>query len=298
MFCLAATAPHACSPPTLQLLPGALGRAAAALRRRPLCCRSAIISEAARRLSVAADLYRLQARTWLWAALDVAAGCLAERVLRAHADSLALFLHAAVALVFLRLPERGATWLMAARPLGIKLHEPLCASLGAFLLNLAHHFSAAGLLLVPGLQPGVVLLSRAGVLGITAQFSLAADALALLTLPLLALQALSRAWLRLHWAGISNLWRKLYRPPPSQHVAYRVERLTVGALLLTPLLLLAPTLLAYTALVEFMASLGSGAHKLISAALAQCTAPKGAKRSLPWFEPLPSKHGVLLRLRT
>jgi len=220
-------------------------------------------------------------------------------MLRAHADSLARFLHAAVALVFLRLPERGATWLMAARPLGIKLHEPLCASLGALLLHLVHHFSAAGLLLVPVLQPALVLLSRAGVLGITAQFSLAADAIALLTLPLLALQALARAWLRLHWAGIFNLWRKLYRPPPSQHVAYRVERLTVGALLLTPLLLLVPTLLAYAALVSLMARLGSGAHKLLCAALTHCTTPRvRSPKPLPWFQPLPTAHGVMLRLRT
>lgn len=95
--------------------------------------------------------------------------------------------------------------------------------------------------------------------------ALAADAVALLTLPLALQRAAVSGWLSLHWAGISNLWRKLYRPAALREAAaapvvggrrepYRVERLTVGALLLTPLLLLAPTLLAFGALVAALSA--------------------------------------------
>jgi hypothetical protein len=114
-----------------------------------------------------------------------------------------------------------------------------------------------------------------------------ADCIALLTLPLTVQRAAASAWLALHWAGIKNLWRKLYRPaalreaaaaPPAggaRNEAYRVERLTIGALLLTPLLLLAPTLAAFGALVTALAALPAAARAALRAAPA-------AVRSLPW----------------
>ena len=102
---------------------------------------------------------------------------------------------------------------------------------------------------------------------------------ALLALPLAALRLVASAWLSLHVAGIRNLWRKLYRPTAAtqaQTEAYRVERLTVGALLLTPLLLLAPTLLVYGGLIAVLAALPAGARAALR------TAP-ALLRSLPWL---------------
>jgi hypothetical protein len=130
-------------------------------------------------------------------------------------------------------------------------------------------------------QPGA--LTRAG----APQAALAADALGLLLLPLTIQRAAAAAWLTLHCAGIGNLWRKLYRPAALREAAaaapaaggrreaYRVERLTVGALLLTPLLLLAPTLAAFGMLVAALAALPTAARAVLRAGAPAC-------RTLPW----------------
>ena len=92
-------------------------------------------------------------------------------------------------------------------------------------------------------------------LGATMQAALLCDVLALLFLPLTILDALCALWMRVHAAGIRNLYSKLYRPQgkAAGRRAFRLERLTVGALLLTPLLALAPTLAAFGACARVLA---------------------------------------------
>ncbi len=134
-------------------------------------------------------------------------------------------------------------------------------------------------------------------------------------------RAAASAWLALHWAGIGNLWRKLYRPAALREAAaaapaagrdreaYRVERLTVGALLLTPLLLLAPTLLAFAALVASLAAVPAAARAAlratpaalrllpwhqVAALLGRCRAPHSGGA---WFQPVLGGGGGALVLR-
>lgn len=142
-------------------------------------------------------------------------------------------------------------------------------------------------------------------------------------LPLAAQRMAVRAWLALHLAGIRNLWRKLYRPAALREAAaaqpaaaggleaYRVERLTVGTLLLTPLLVLAPTLAAFGLLIAALAAVPTAARLALQRAPAALRAlPLGAVASLfwsreqggqakgAWFQPLPctSAGVVVLRL--
>ena len=138
-------------------------------------------------------------------------------------------------------------------------------------------------------------------------------------LPLAAQRMATRAWLALHLAGIRNLWRKLYRPAALREAAaarpagaggleaYRVERLTIGTLLLTPLLLLAPTLAAFGLLVSLLAAAPFTARLLLRHAPAALRSiPRGLLASFPrrnerpqltkaaWFQPLPRNAGALV----
>ena len=145
------------------------------------------------------------------------------------------------------------------------------------------------------------------------------DIIALTMLPLAAQRMATRAWLALHVAGIRNLWRKLYRPAALREAAaarpagaggveaYRVERLTIGTLLLTPLLLLAPTLAAFGLLVTVLAALpfttrlllqhAPGAlrripHRLVASFPQRGDQPQLTKAA--WFQPLPCNAGALV----
>ena len=140
-------------------------------------------------------------------------------------------------------------------------------------------------------------------------------------LPLAVQRMATRAWLALHLAGIRNLWRKLYRPaalreaaaaPPAGAggpEAYRVERLTIGTLLLTPLLLLAPTLGAFGLLVALLAAAPLTARLVLQRApaalrsitrrlLASFSFPRGRNQpqltKAAWFQPLPCNAGALV----
>jgi hypothetical protein len=136
-------------------------------------------------------------------------------------------------------------------------------------------------------------------------------------LPLTVQHAAAAAWLALHCAGIGNLWRKLYRPAALREAAaatpaaggrreaYRVERLTVGALLLTPLLLLAPTLAAFGMLVAALAALPTAACASLRAGAPFCRALpwEGLARQLvqprstgadAWFQPISGSAGSLV----
>lgn len=164
-----------------------------------------------------------------------------------------------------RLPVRGAAWLIAAKPAGVKLHEPLCVALSTALVRFAG--ACASLNRASALaRPAVVCLAAAGVAGASMQAAVLSDVVSLVTLPLEALRLVARRWLRLHVAGLCNLWRKLYRGSGAE--AYRVERLTMGALLLAPMVLLAPTLCAYAA--------------LVAALSAPCSILRTALRGAPW----------------
>ena len=191
-------------------------------------------------------------------ALDVSLGCLFAFLLLRHAEAAA----AAVRYVGATLTQsqllRLSTWLGGAQPWGLKLHRPLSEALaegGAQFARLCATLGAAASPLTP---PALARLAWAGpLLGASMQAALLCDALSLLFLPLTALDALCAAWLRVHAAGIRNLYLKLYRPqhqPVSGRGAYRLERLTVGALLLTPLLALAPTLAAFGACARALAA--------------------------------------------
>ena len=138
-------------------------------------------------------------------------------------------------------------------------------------------------------------------------------------LPLAVQRMATRAWLALHLAGIGNLWRKLYRPAALREAAaaqtaaaggpeaYRVERLTIGTLLLTPLLLLAPTLVAFGLLIAALAAVPAAARLALQRAPAALRAmplrllaswfssrerPRLAKGA--WFQPLPRSTGTLV----
>ena len=151
------------------------------------------------------------------------------------------------------------------------------------------------------------------------QAALVADIISLTMLPLAAQRMATRAWLSLHLAGIRNLWRKLYRPAALREAAaarpagaggpeaYRVERLTIGTLLLTPLLLLAPTLAAFGLLVALLAAVPFTARLLLQhAPTALRRLPRGLAATFPrrldrqqlataaWFQPLPRNAGALV----
>jgi len=195
----------------------------------------------------------------LAALLDVVLGCCVGLLLARHRVAAGESFRWAAATLMQRLPARLAAWLAGAKPLGVKLHLPLCESLSDGLSRFAASCDAAGCLAAPYTDPLLRLLSAAGALGVTAQAALLADAVALATLPLALLRRLAAAWLTLHSAGIRNLYQKLYRPRAAAE-AYRLERLTVGALLLTPLMLLAPTLGAYCAIVSCLAAAPAAAR--------------------------------------
>ena len=206
-------------------------------------------------------------------------------------------------------PAGTARWFVGAKPLGVKLHAQLCQSLSAALLHFAQANAAAGARLVPLASPAVRVLAGVGRIpllgGLSMQLALLADALLLLGAPLLALRAVAAAWLRLHWAGMTNLWRKLYRPAAQlpRPQAFRMERLTVGSLLLTPLLLLAPTLCAYGAAVAVLAAVPlagrawlKGASVGGTACLLRAAQAPERRPASAWMEPMPGDTRVM-RLR-
>jgi len=211
--------------------------------------------------------------------IDVAVGLCFGALLLRNLDAAERTVRVYTAQVLHVAPAAVAHWLLAAKPLGVKLHAPLCEALSVAVLHFAAAVAEAGVLAAPLTRPALRALAWSGALGASLQLAMLADALALLALPLAALRLVASAWLSLHVAGIRNLWRKLYRPTAAtqaQTEAYRVERLTVGALLLTPLLLLAPTLLVYGGLIAVLAALPAGARAALR------TAP-ALLRSLPWL---------------
>ncbi len=243
----------------------------------------------------------------------------------------------ATAVLLQRLPASGARWLWGAKPFGVKLHAPLCEALSVAVLRFAATTAVAGAHAAPLTRPALRVLATCGVAGASmqvctrhelrvqqhrashtcpcAQAALLADALSVLALPLAGLRVVATAWMALHLAGISNLWRKLYRPSAAGAQprtggggveTYRVERLTVGALLLTPLLLLAPTLAAYGALIAALTALPAGAQAALRATPAALRALPwgrlaatllmlgGSRRSAnAWLEPVPGVAGVV-----
>ena len=230
---------------------------------------------------------------------------------------------------------------MGAKPLGIKLHEPLCLALGEAVLYCASVCDAASDAAAPMAARVVLWLARAGAMGFSfqarppephsrtrhrlrsglAQVALLSDVIAVSMLPLAAQRIATRAWLALHLAGIRNLWRKLYRPAALREAAaahpagaggpeaYRVERLTIGTLLLTPLLLLAPTLAAFGLLIAALAAVPAAARLTLQRVPAALRAlPRWLLASLfsrveqprltrgAWFQPLPGSGALVLRL--
>ena len=69
--------------------------------------------------------------------------------------------------------SQSARWLMGAKPLGIKLHEPLCLALGEAVLYCVDVCAAVGEALVPATRPALLVLARAGVLGASLQVRVA-----------------------------------------------------------------------------------------------------------------------------
>jgi hypothetical protein len=69
--------------------------------------------------------------------------------------------------------SQSALWLMGAKPLGIKLHEPLCLALGEAVLYCVDVCAAVGEALVPATRPALLVLARAGVLGASLQVRVA-----------------------------------------------------------------------------------------------------------------------------
>jgi hypothetical protein len=285
---LCALAPHACAapllpPPAAPPPPGALLRLAERAGRG-----SAIARELAARLRLCGSP---AGGLLLAALLDVALGCLCGELLGRHAEAAGAAARSSSAALLQRLPARSAAWLASAKPMGVKLHLPLCESLSDGLRRFAVANAAAGDAVAPHTLPMLRVLARAGALGASAQAALLADAVGAVAAPLALLRRLAAAWLTLHAAGIRNLYRKLYRPCGAAE-AYRLERLTVGALLLTPLLLLAPTLGAYCAVVTSLAAVPAAARWVLmrapgvlrSAARLPCR--RTARRLRPTFTPL------------
>jgi len=249
---LGALAPHACHRAELHS-----AREPSLSRRRGRRSQSSTLSW----LAALREAGQQPPAAFLLLALDVALGLTASRWLRPRLPSLEKRLTALSAQVLLSAPLRGAAWLREAQPLGVKLHPPLCEAFSDAIMVFAKCLSALGRHVTPLTPPALAALCAAGCLGITLQAALLADAVGVCALPLYALRAIARAWLALHAAGIRNLYVKLYRPRAQQasrdgdgQQRYRMERLTVGALLLTPLLLLAPTLAAYALLVAALAA--------------------------------------------
>ena len=173
-----------------------------------------------------------------------------------HAEATALALRYAAATLTQSQPLRLSAWLGGARPWGLKLHAPLCEALSEGGAQFSRLCAELGTRTAPLTHPALLWLAWTGpCLGATMQAALLCDALALLFLPLTILDALCALWMRVHAAGIRNLYSKLYRPQskPAGLLTYRLERLTVGALLLTPLLALAPTLAAFGACARVLA---------------------------------------------
>jgi hypothetical protein len=242
--------------------------------------------------------------------LDWLAGTAMHRALGRHHEAAAHSLCSWLAVMLQGGPVGTARWFLGAKPLGVKLHAQLCQALSAALLHFAQANAAAGTRLAPLASPALRLLAGAGRLpllgGLSMQLALLADALLLLGAPLLALRAVAAAWLRLHWAGVTNLWRKLYRPAAQLPQAFRMERLTVGSLLLTPLLLLAPTLCAYGAAVASLAAVPLAGRLWLKWASAAGTAlplraaqTPAARPASVWMEPMsmPGDAQVLRLMR-
>ena len=274
------------------------------------CWRSAIVGELAARYYVLRQAERPPTLLFLLL-LDWLAGAAVHRALGRHHQVAAHAVRVWLAALLQGGPSGPARWFVGAKPLGVKLHAQLCQALSAALLQFAHANAVAGARLAPLASPAVRLLAASGRLpllgGLSIQLAVLADALFILDAPLLALRAVAAAWLRLHWAGVTNLWRKLYRPAAEQHPrpqAFRMERLTVGSLLLTPLLLLAPTLCAYGAAVAALAAVPLACRALLKGASASRTAlllraTRTASYASPpaWMEPLPGGGAQVMILR-
>lgn len=224
-------------------------------------------------------------------ALDAGLGLALGAVLALHVGAASTLLCDGLATLHQRWLERGAAWLATTKPAGVKLHAPLCAGLSAALASFVSACVSLGRLTAPCARPALALVALAGCAGASAQLSLASHGASLAGAPLLLLRRCARAWLRLHAAGLRNLWVKLYRPQRGAEgpQALRVERLTVGALLLTPMLLLAPTLCAYAALAEFAAmpvAVARAALRGAPAAVHALLAPRPHSQPAAWVSPL------------
>jgi N-acetylglucosaminyl transferase component (Gpi1) len=259
---LDAMAPHVCVDPCKSTAVHSLARLMQSQAHVRACWpQSAVCSE----LAVRADVVRkgpgshLHTLALLLCA-DWLCGAALSHVLLNHQQMVTQLVNHGVAALMQRAPAGTAHWFWGAKPLGIKLHAHVCQALSTALLQFAHANAVAGTHAARCTAPALRLLAAAGCLpflgGLSMQCALLADMLLLLGLPLMALRAVAFAWLHLHWAGIKNLHHKLYRPPASSTPPpFRMERLTVGSLLLAPLLLLAPTLCAYGAVVALLAAL-------------------------------------------
>ena len=237
----------------------------------------------------AADLARWDLRRGdaLAAAVADALGGLALAVLAVrHAETVAagVALPAAWVRDALLLPGLAE---LEGSPLGIKLHTQLSASLGSMTRGLLGLSGSAGALVAPFSADAVraaALLS--GAFGLPMALALAADAIRLAALPVSLAFLLHRQLLRLQlraarsmWSLLRGRWKNIRpgRPDVRSPEEFIVEHVIVGALLLTPLLLLLPTVALHVAL------LGCAHHALAAGGPGALTAAADALRTFPYY---------------
>lgn len=172
-------------------------------------------------------------------------------------------------------------------PLGIKLHTQLSVSLGSMTRGLLGLGGRAGALAAPfsvGTVHAAALLS--GAFGLPMALALAADALRLAALPVSLAFLLHCQLLRLQLRAVRSMWSLLCgrwknirpgRPDVSSPEEFVVEHVIVGALLLTPLLLLLPTVALHAAF------LGCAHHALAAGGPGALTAVANVLRAFPYY---------------
>ena len=172
-------------------------------------------------------------------------------------------------------------------PLGIKLHTQLSVSLSSMTRGLLGLSGRAGTLAEPffvGAVHAAALLS--GAFGLPMALALAADALRLAALPVSLAFLLHRQllWLQLRaarsmWSLLRGRWKNIRpgRPDVRSPEEFIVEHVIVGALLLTPLLLLLPTVALHAAF------LGCAHHALAAGGPGALTAVADAMRAFPYY---------------
>ncbi|KAK3240666.1 hypothetical protein CYMTET_49509 [Cymbomonas tetramitiformis] len=184
--------------------------------------------------------------------IDVLLGLVFGLVLWWHREEAARLVHAAGAW-WSWMPEH-LRWLMGA-PAGLKVHRGLATLLGEAGLQTLEVASTAGGLLVPCIPYCVGAMAGTGIAtgGLSLMLAIASDVIALMSFPVFLLYLGAAALFRQQRKGMRWSWM-LIRPPsvavaptlgvaadlPSESIL--IERLIIGVLIYTPLILLLPTM--------------------------------------------------------